>query len=197
MKNKFRIALGATALTVAAVAIIACSKEKTAQQEPQTEQQTVKPNDLTLAEMAETMSWEDGKAFFENQSIKDYTYACEMVINDCGFTEKSQGSSYSLVWRWTKFNGDCDNDHPGICAGTKNDTIDPSENARGYFEDGKMVIIPTTDDNGFTSDGYLAIAKPIMLENDIIVISQGIYAAYYDEESGRYVAVAVDYEFSH
>jgi hypothetical protein len=176
MKNKIKIALGAAALTVAAVAIIACSKEKTAQQEPQTEQQTVKPNDLTLAEMAETMSWEDGKAFFENQSIKDYTYACERVINDCGFTGKAQGSSYSLVWRWTKFNGDCDNDHPGICAGTKNDTIDPSENARGYFEDGKMVIIPTTDDNGFTSDGYLAIGNEGVNEGDAAKGGEGTYA---------------------
>lgn len=61
--NKFKIALGATALTMAAVAIIACSKEKTAQQETIT-QQPDESRDYTLAEMAEAMSWEDGKAFF-------------------------------------------------------------------------------------------------------------------------------------
>ena len=50
MKNKIKIALGAAALTVAAVAIIACSKEKTAQQETTIEQQPKNPNDYTLAE---------------------------------------------------------------------------------------------------------------------------------------------------
>ncbi|MDO5316827.1 MAG: hypothetical protein Q4F82_12115 [bacterium] len=37
--NKFRITLDATALALAAVAIVACSKEKTAQQETTIEQQ--------------------------------------------------------------------------------------------------------------------------------------------------------------
>ena len=64
----------------------------------------------------------------------------------------------------------------------------------GYYEDGKLIIIPTSEDNGFTEDGYLAIGVPIEIQNDSIVISEGIYAAYYDDEQGRYVAVAVDYE---
>ena len=194
MMKKIRIALGAMAIPVAAVAIIACSKEKTAQKETTT-QQPAESRDYTLAEMAEAMSWEEGKAFFENQPIKDYTAVCEMLLNDCEFDSKSpQGSSYSLVWRWPKYEGGCDYEHIGICTGVKNDTAFRYENARGCFEDGKMIIIPTTDDNGFTADGYLAVGRPIALENDTIVISQGIYAAYYDEELGKYVAVAVDYE---
>ena len=88
--NKLRITLGATALTMAVVAIVACSKEKTAQQETTTTQQHVESKDYTLAEMAEAMSWEEGKAFFENQPIKDYTDVCEKVLNDCGFEEKSE-----------------------------------------------------------------------------------------------------------
>jgi len=193
--NKFRISLGAMALAMVAATFFACNKEKTAQQETTIEQQPQSPNDYTLAEMAASMSWEDGKAFFENQPIKDYTAVCEMLLNDCEFDSKSpQGSSYSLVWRWPKYEGGCDYEHIGICTGVKNDTAFRYENARGCFEDGKMIIIPTTDDNGFTADGYLAVGRPIALENDTIVISQGIYAAYYDEEFGKYVAVAVDYE---
>ena len=193
--NKFRISLGAMALAMAAATFFACNKEKTAQQETTIEQQPQSPNDYTLAEMAASMSWEDGKAFFENQPIKDYTAVCEMLLNDCEFDSKlPQGSSYSLVWRWPKYEGGCDYEHIGICTGVKNDTAFRYENARGCFEDGKMIIIPTTDDNGFTADGYLAVGRPIALENDTIVISQGIYAAYYDEELGKYVAVAVDYE---
>ena len=67
-----------------AATFFACSKEKTAQRETTIEQQPKSPNDYTLAEMAEAMSWEDGKAFFENQTVKDYTAVCEMVLNDFG-----------------------------------------------------------------------------------------------------------------
>ncbi len=33
--------------------------------------------------MIEAMSWEDGKAFFEKQPIKDYTLMCEKVVKFC------------------------------------------------------------------------------------------------------------------
>ena len=66
-------------------------------------------------------------------------------------------------------------------------------NALGYFEEDKLVIVPTAEDNGFTADGYLAIGASIEIEGDSIVIQEGIYTAYYDEETGRYTAVAVDY----
>lgn len=69
--KKNSIVLGALALALTAVAILACSKENTAQQETPAAQQTAEPQDYTLAEMIEAMSWEDGKAFFENQPIKE------------------------------------------------------------------------------------------------------------------------------
>ncbi|MBQ6770408.1 MAG: hypothetical protein IJP44_05450 [Bacteroidales bacterium] len=195
--KKSRIVMGATALTMAAVAIIACSKEKTAQNETITEQQPKNPNDYTLAEMIEVMTWEEGKAFFENQTVKDYTYVCEKVLNDCDLIWKAQGSSYSIQWRWLKPNGECDNVLYGICSGRKSDTTFRCENARGFFEDDKFVIVPTTTENGFSADGYLAVGGPVVMENDTIVISEGIYAAYYDEDSGKYAAVAVDFETIH
>lgn len=192
--DKFKITLEALALTLVAVAIIACSKEKTAQQETQTEQQTVKPNDLTLAEMAETISWEDGKAFFENQPIKDYTNVCEQVVNDCEFTEKEAGLPYYITWNLRMPNKPCNPDMPGSCLVIrKKENSSVQANAVGYFEDGKLVIVPVTEDDGYTADGYLVIGAPIQVQYDSIVIQEGIYMAYYDEEAGRYTAVAVDY----
>lgn len=192
--NKFKIALGATALAVAAVAIVACNKEKASQQETTIEQQPQNPNDYTLAEMAEAMSWEEGKAFFENQTIKDYTAVCEKVMNDCGFEEKTAGFPYSIDWQWKQFGGNCDSNFSGLCLVVKRkENSSADANAMGYYEDGKLVIIPTTEDNGFTEDGFLAIGTPIEIQNDSIIINEGVYTAYYDDELGRYVAVAVDY----
>ena len=192
--TKFRIVLGATALTVAAVAIIACSKEKTAQQETPAAQQTVEPQDYTLAEMIEVLSWEDGKAFFENQTVKDYTAVCDMVLNDCGFAEREAGPHYYITWNLRMPNKPCNPDMPGSCLVIrKEENSSLQTNAMGYFEDGKLVIVPITEDDGFTADGYLIIGAPILVQNDSIIIQEGIYTAYYDENQGKYVAVAVDY----
>lgn len=192
--NKLRIALGAAALALATVAIVACNKEKTAQQEMSFEQQPKNPNDYTLAEMAEAMSWEEGKAFFENQPIKDYTYVCEKVLNDCGFEEKAEGLPYIIEWQWRMADGNCDPDFTGLCLIIrKKENLYMQANAIGCYEDGKLVIIPTTEENGFTMDGYLAVSTPIQIQNDSIVVVEGIYSAYYDEGTGLYTAVAVDY----
>lgn len=192
--NKFKIILGAAALALATVAIVACNKEKTAQQEMSFEQQPKNPNDYTLAEMAEAMSWEEGKAFFENQPIKDYTYVCEKVLNDCEFEEKEAGLPFIISWELRLLNGDCDPDMPGYCLVIrKKENSSMQANAMGYFEDGKLVIVPITEENGFTADGYLVVGAPIEVQYDTIIIQEGIYVAYYDEDFGRYTAVAVDY----
>lgn len=192
--NKFRITLGATALIVAAFAIVACNKEKAVQQEMTNAQQFVDPKDYTLAEMAETMSWEEGKAFFENQPIKDYTAVCEQLMNDCSFAEKEAVLPYIISWILRLPNGNCIPTEPGAClAIRKKESSSMQANANGFFEDGKLILVPTSEDNGFTSDGYLAIGAPVEVQFDSIVIQEGIYTAYYDEEAGRYTAVAVDY----
>lgn len=192
--NKFRISLGAMALAMVAATFFACNKEKTAQQETTIEQHPQSPNDYTLAEMAEAMSWEEGKAFFENQPIKDYTYACELVLNDCNDNVKAQGTSYVVSWVLKKANHMCDPTKPGTCLVIrKEENSSMQANVMGYFEDGKLVLVPITSDDGFTADGYLVIGAPIEVQYDSIIIQEGIYTAYYDEESGRYTAVAVDY----
>lgn len=187
--------MGALALAMVAATVIACTKEKETQQEtPEPQQQTANPNDLTLAEMIESLSWEEGKAFFENQPIKDYTYACEMVLNDCESDAKESGLPYYISWELRMPNNTCNSNYPGNCLMIrKKENSSLQANAMGYFEDGKLVIVPTTEENGFTADGYLAIGAPIDVQYDNIVIQEGIYAAYFDEETGRYSAVAVDY----
>lgn len=192
--NKLKITLGSVTLIMAAVAIVACSKEKTAQQETPAVQQTADPNDLTLSEMSDAISWEEGKAFFENQTIKDYTAVCEMVLNDCGFAEREAGLPFVISWELKMPNEHCNPDMPGYCLVIrKKENSSLQANAMGYFEDGKLVIVPITEDDGYTADGYLVIGSPILVQYDSIVIQEGIYMAYYDEEAGRYTAVAVDY----
>jgi hypothetical protein len=191
-KNKFT--LGVLALAMVAATVIACSKEKTAQQETPAVQQTAEPQDYTLAEMIEAMSWEEGKAFFENQPIKDYTAVCEMVVNDCGINEKEFDIPYYISWELKMPNNTCNPNYPGTCLMIrKKENSSLQANAIGYFDDDKLVIIPTTEENGFTADGYLVVGGPVVIENDNVVIQEGIYAAYYDEEQGKYSAVAVDY----
>lgn len=186
--------MGAMALAVASVAIIACSKDNTAQQETPAAQQTAEPQDYTLAEMIEAMSWEEGKAFFENQPIKDYTSVCEMVLNDCEFDTKEAGLPFVISWVFRQPDGICNYNMPGSCLVIrKKDSSSLQANAIGYFENGKLVIVPTTEENGFTADGYLAIGAPIEVQYDSIIIQEGIYAAYYDGEAGKHIAVAVDY----
>ena len=136
--NKLKITLGALALAVAAVAIVACSKEKAAQQETPTAQQTAEPQDYTLAEMIEAMSWEEGKAFFENQPIKDYTAVCEKVLNDCGFEEREAGFPFAISFELRMPNGDCNPELSGYCVVIrKKEDSSVQSNALGYFEDGK------------------------------------------------------------
>ena len=157
-------------------------------------QQPADARNYTLAEMVDALSWEEGKAFFQNQSIKDYTYVCENLSNDCGFEEKVMDIPYVISWELRMPNGDCNPNYSGSCLVIrKKEGSSLQANAIGYFEDGKLIIVPTTLENGFTSDGYLAVGAPIEVQYDSIVIQEGIYSAYYDEEAGRYVAVAVDY----
>ena len=192
--NKFKITLEATALTLATVAIIACNKEKTAQQETPATQQSAESRDYTLPEMIEAMSWEEGKVFFENQPIKDYTAVCEKMLNDCGFDAKDIGLPYIISWELRMPNEHCNPDFHGTCLVIrKKEESSMQANAMGYFEDGKLVIVPTTEENGFTADGYLVVGTPIEVQYDTIVIQEGVYAAYFDEENGNYIAVAVDY----
>lgn len=194
MKTR-RILMGAMVLAMVAATVIACTKEKETQQEtPEPQQQTANPNDLTLAEMIESLSWEEGKAFFENQPIKDYTYVCEKLFNDCGFAEKMTGLPYEIVWGWRVSGGNCNPEVSGTCIIIRKKENESSQaNAMGYFEDGKLVIVPVTEENGFTADGYLPVGISIEVQYDSIEVKEGIYTAYYDEDAGRYTAVAVDY----
>jgi hypothetical protein len=187
--------MGALALAMVAATVIACTKEKEQQQEtPEPQQQTANPNDLTLAEMIESLSWEDGKAFFENQPIKDYTAVCEMLLNDCGSEERDAGAPLVISFVLRKPDKTCNPNMPGYCLIIRKDEGSSTQaNALSYFADGKLVIVSTAEENGFTADGYLAIGSPIEIQYDSVVIQEGIYTAYFDEETGRYVAVAVDY----
>ena len=126
MKTR-RIFLGALALAVAAAAVVGCKKENEKQSEaPAAVQQADEPHDYTLAEMIEAMTEEEGKAFFENQPIKDYTYACESVLNDCdGAAKSEEDASFVISWRWPSQDGGCNSVYAGICKVIKKKRIPP------------------------------------------------------------------------
>ena len=193
--KKHRILMGALALAMVAAAVVGCKKENEKQTEaPAAVQQADEPHDYTLAEMIEAMTEEEGKAFFENQPIKDYTAVCEQLMNDCSFVEKGAGIPYYISWELRMPNGSCNPNYGGSCIMIRRkENPSGQSNAMGYFEDGKLVIVPITADDGFTADGYLVIGAPIEVQYDSIIIQEGIYTAYYDEEMGKYYAVAVDY----
>lgn len=196
--NKFKIKIGAVAFALISVAIVACNKEKTEQLGTSEDQLPAYARDYTLAEMAEAMSWEEGKAFIENQPIKDYTYLYDDEWNDCGGNEKGLGIPYYISWELRMPNGSCNPNYGGSCIVIRpKDNPSTQPNAIGYFENDKLIIIPTTEEDGFTADGYLVIGAPIEVQNDSIVIQEGIYAACYDEGKGKYSAVVVDYYLFH
>ena len=136
---------------------------------------------------------EDRNAFIKNQIVKDYTFLYDEVIEECECRDRFlQDPEYEITWFWRTINGDCDSNYVGLCSATKLDSIKAYSNARCFFIDDKLVIIPTNDENGFTDEGYLIISQPVEVENDTIIIREGIYAAFYDEKYGKYMAVAVD-----
>jgi len=61
-------------------------------------------------------------------------------------------------------------------------------NAEGYKIDNKYIIVPLTDDNGLTSDGYLPLYDDIAVDENTI-IKAGIYRAYYDSTKKQYEIV--------
>ena len=194
--KKFKFFVGALALAVVAATIFACNKDKETQLgTTDLQQQAMNSNDYTLAEMIDAMSWEDGKGFFENQPIKDYTDLCEMVMKGCESEEKKPWLEFIFEWHWAPRTDDCISSYPGICLIIRH--IHSLEtNAMGRIEDGKLIIVPTGDENGFTADGYFAVGSPIQIQNDSIIVREGIYTAYYDEELGKYTSVAVDVDSS-
>ena len=153
---------------------------------------------FTLKEMADAMSREKGITFIEGQSVKDYSDICQKVMDRLGETGKPYNpSQYEISWHWPIAEGGCDEDYLGICLIIKTDTTIVVDNAIGCFEDNKFVIVPTTDENGFTADGFLAVGRPMEVINDTIVIREGVYAAYYNKVLKKYTAVAVDYDVVH
>lgn len=179
--------------------LAACNKEnkETAQTEAFTSQLNSQGG-ITLKEMADAMSREKGITFIEDQSVKDYSVICQKVLDRLEGTEKPYNPPhYEISWHWPIAEGGCDEDYLGICLIIKTDTTIVVDNAIGCFEDNKFVIVPTTDENGFTADGFLAVGRPMEVINDTIVIREGVYAAYYNKVLKKYTAVAVDYDVVH
>lgn len=145
---------------------------------------------LTLSEMANEVETDEERMFLQNTEIKDYTNMCKKI------NQRSNASSEQVVpikirWHWAPNNTNCYSDYPGICIAVVFNNMDDC-NAQGYVRDGKLIIVPNNDENGYTADGKLAVGHNVELENSDIIIAKGIYTAYYDKVLGKYTSVAVD-----
>lgn len=197
--NKLRVALFAAAVVFAA-AFFACSKEK-AQEKFETDKDIIKnvsaSNRPTLDELLILASVEDNNHVLPNLARKDYSSICEKALKEDTNLQKTANMPIYFGWHLVlnpePHRPPCESDIPGICiAIVFNSPGVATSNA--YEFDGKLIIVPDDEDNGFTEDGYLVVGSPIEIEGSAYVIKEGIYSATFDESAGRFVAVAVDFE---
>lgn len=139
---------------------------------------------LTLDEFIASVETDDERNFFKEHEIVDNRKVANKAIK-YKVQLKPATSKPKVRFRW----GDGCSRPIGICI------IIPlganEANAEVVTVDGKYVIIPKTDDNGITDDGYLPIFEDLYVD-ETTTIKAGIYTAYYDEQQGKFTAVALD-----
>ena len=197
--NKLRVALCAAAVVVAA-AFFACNKEK-AEEKRETDKGIINnvsaSNHPTLDELLVLASVEDKNHVLPKLARKDYSSICEKALKEDTNFQKSANMpiyfGWHLVLKPEPHRPPCVSDIPGICIAIVFNSPDVAT-SNAYEFGGKLIIVPDDEDNGFTKDGYLVVGCPIEIEGSAYVIKEGIYSATFDENAGRFVAVAVDFE---
>ena len=196
MKKNIILSIMALAIISMAIGFVGCKKGKDTEIEEtnfaEESNSAIDYRYITLKDMALSLSDKESTDFFNTQIIKDYTDICESVMKDCDFEQrKAESQKIKIKWHWASQSTNCNSQHPGICIIFK-ENEESEANAYMIKEDDKLIIIPTIDEDGFTKDGYLAIGTDIVIPNSSAAIEKGIYTAYYDDEYGKYTAVAVD-----
>lgn len=164
------------------LSIVSCNKDEVVEQ--QTPIITEKSN-MSLNEFISTVESEEEKAFFENHEIIDNRVICEKALKNFS-SLKAEVAKPRIKFKWGG-NG-CVNPI-GICLIIP---IGAAEaNAEAFVQDGKYIVVPSTDDNGITNDGYLPIYEDVYVDENTTV-KAGIYTANYDSQSGKYSAIALD-----
>lgn len=164
------------------LSIVSCNKDKIIEQ--QTPIVSEKSN-MSLNEFISTVESEEERAFFENHEIINNRMICEKALKNFS-SLKTEAAKPRIKFKWG--GNDCVNPI-GICLIIPIGHLEA--NAEAFVQDGKYIVIPSTEDNGITNDGYLPIYEDVYVDENTTV-KAGIYTANYDSQTGKYSAVALD-----
>lgn len=139
---------------------------------------------MTLDEFIQSVETEDERRFFAKHNIIDNRKVASKVLNSAQLKAQKQKPRIKFKWGGSG----CVNPI-GICIIIPFGVDNP--NAEVVIADGKYVVFPKTNDNGITSDGYLPIYEDLYID-EATTIKAGIYMANYDEQLGKYTAIALD-----
>jgi len=145
---------------------------------------------MSLQEFENSVTTPEEKYFFQHTKITDNSSIAEKLFNEKATTNTLAAFPIKVKFKWGK---GCVR-AIGICVIIPIDKKQAytqqtnSANAEGYKIDNKYIIVPLTDDNGLTSDGYLPLYDDIAVDENTI-IKAGIYRAYYDSTKKQYEIV--------
>ena len=146
---------------------------------------------MSLAEFASSVESKEEIAFFKNHNIVDNTDVYENLFK--GAFDSGSLKSELVIFRLEikfKWHGSGCVVPIGICIIIPSPMAD-AMNAEAMIFEENLIVFPTTEDNGLTSDGYLPIFEDIYVDENT-VIKAGIYSAYFDAKKNRFTAVALD-----
>lgn len=174
-----KISVLATLLAVVMFAFTGCEKEG--------EITKYGLNTMSLSEFRASVESPEEVDFFNSHLPIDHTDIARQAVRQHAFQKESTKPA-KLRFKWG--GSGCVRSF-GICLIIPLPIADDKEaNAQTIDLANKLIVMPSTDDNGLTSDGYLPIFEDLYVE-DGKVIKAGIYKAFRDEATGT-IAVAID-----
>lgn len=140
---------------------------------------------LTLDEFIKSVSTDDERLFFEKHGIVDNRKTLTEKLHS-RLRQDASMSKPKIQFKWGK--GGC-SQAVGICAIFTIGSIEA--NAEAITIGDQYIIVPDTEDNGLTLDGYLPISDDLYVDENT-TIKAGIYAANYDESQNKFTAIVLD-----
>lgn len=177
--KKIYIAIAATIIAATCI-FFACSKEE---ENTHCSKTIFNKNNASLSQFIKSVDTPEEIDFFKQHKITDNSDFCKKIMTDSKIQKENTNRPF-IKFKWS---GSGYTKSIGICLVVP---FEVESNAEAIVSGDKCVIIPSTSDNGLTSDGYLPIFEDVALDEERM-ISKGIYKATYDKTT-KEIAVAVD-----
>ena len=146
---------------------------------------------MSLDEFISSVHSNEEVYFFEHNSPMDYSNEYTEMLSSFSSENEIEETRFRIVFKW---GGDGCTIPLGICF-IFSYSPDLDMNASAFFYNGKLIIIPDSEDNGLTRDLYLPIFSDVRVD-DTNFIRHGIYKAYYNENTGVKAIVVDIYDTS-